>query len=120
MRTRRALGGRSLNVNGRSTQITGFECWIFRRPSRGDMDDALPMAARAPARASEESDARSQPRGDGAQIGVVTAISGSKLSFALLNAALVRAGEPNYERAQVGSLVKIATAGTSTFGFIES
>lgn len=81
------------------------------------MDDALPMAARASAspRSLDE-----RPRVEAAQIGVVTAISGSRLSFALLNAALVSTGEANYERAQVGSLVKIATAGTAAFGFIES
>lgn len=85
------------------------------------MDDALPMATRAIAskRAPEESGPGPRSLGD-VQIGVVTAVAGSKLSFALLNAALVSASEANYERAQVGSLVKIATGTTAAFGFIES
>ena len=69
---------------------------------------------------SEASEARARSLKDSAQIGVVTAVSGARLSFALLNAALVSAGETSYERAQVGSLVKIATPTTAAFGFIES
>src|SRR5271169_1894464 len=85
------------------------------------MDDALPIAAReAPARRSQGPEARPRPQQDAAQIGVVTAVSGSKLSFALLNAALVSTGQSDYERAQVGSLVKISTPATAAFGFIES
>ena len=54
------------------------------------------------------------------QIGVVTAVSGSKLSFAVLNSTLASTGHRNYERAQVGALVKISTPTTAAFGFIES
>jgi hypothetical protein len=57
---------------------------------------------------------------DPGQIGVVTAVSGSRLSFALLNSALVSAGQADYGRMQVGTLVKISTPSTSAFGFIES
>jgi hypothetical protein len=85
------------------------------------MDDALPIAAReAPASGSQRPEARPRSQRDAAQIGVVTAVSGSKLSFALLNSALVSTGQTDYERAQVGSLVKIATPATAAFGFIES
>jgi len=86
------------------------------------MNDASPVAARTMAapRAPDEAETLPRSHPESAQIGVVTAVSGSKLSFALLNAALVNAGVANYERAQVGSLVKIATATTAAFGFIES
>jgi hypothetical protein len=86
------------------------------------MNDASPVAARARASARAPDDAEAAPRSgpESAQIGVVTAVSGSKLSLALLNTALVSAGVVNYERAQVGSLVKIATPTTAAFGFIES
>jgi hypothetical protein len=87
------------------------------------MDNALAIKGSGrstPASGPEEPEARHRAQGDSAQIGVVTAVSGSKLSFALLNAALVSTGETNYGRAQVGSLVKIATASTAAFGFIES
>lgn len=86
------------------------------------MDDALPMGGRDTAPASGPQAAKTQPQStkDSGQIGVVTAVSGSRLSFALLNSALVSSGQADYSRAQVGVLVKISTPSTSAFGFIES
>jgi hypothetical protein len=83
------------------------------------MDDALPIAARDATPASGPRGPRMRPRSV-EQIGIVTAVSGSKLSFALLNSALVSTGQADYERAQVGALVRISTPSTSAFGFIES
>jgi len=86
------------------------------------MDDALPIGGQnlAPVSAPQGAKARPQSARDREQIGVVTAVSGSRLSFALLNSALVSAGQADYGRAQVGALVKISTPTTSAFGFLES
>ena len=86
------------------------------------MDDAVPIGARdtAPVNGTQSTRTQSRAPRDAAQIGIVTAVSGSKLSFALLNSALASAGQADYERAQVGALVKISTPSTAAFGFIES
>src|SRR5580693_6075062 len=83
------------------------------------MDDALPIDARDATPASGPRGPKMRLRSV-EQIGIVTAVSGSKLSFALLNSALVSGGRADYERVQVGALVKISTPTTSAFGFIES
>ena len=86
------------------------------------MDDSSPTGGRNTAPTRGPQVATTQPQGtrDTGQIGVVTAVSGSRLSFALLNSALVSSGQADYSRAQVGVLVKISTPSTSAFGFIES
>ena len=86
------------------------------------MDDVLPVGGRDTAPANGPQVAKERPQGtrDSGQIGVVTAVSGARLSFALLNAALVTAGHVDYARTQVGALVKVSTPSTSAFGFIES
>jgi DNA helicase HerA-like ATPase len=86
------------------------------------VDDSLPMGGSHVASAGGPQVAKAglQSARDPGQIGVVTAVSGSRLSFALLNSALVSAGQADYGRMQVGTLVKISTPSTSAFGFIES
>jgi uncharacterized protein len=86
------------------------------------VDDTLPIGGDdvAPATGPQVVKTRPQSARDPGQIGVVTAVSGARLSFALLNSALVSSGQADYGRVQVGALVKISTPGTSAFGFIES
>lgn len=86
------------------------------------MDNSLPIGGNAtePARGPQVAKMRPEGTRNPGQIGVVTAVSGAKLSFALLNSALVSTGQADYGLAQVGALVKISTPSTSAFGFIES
>lgn len=86
------------------------------------MDDLLPTGGHGVTPGSEPKGDKPRPQSteDSEQIGVVTAVSGSKLTFALLNSALVSAGQADYGRVQVGALVKISTPTTSAFGFIDS
>ena len=86
------------------------------------MDNSLPIGGSRTEPASGPQVAKTRPEGarDPGQIGVVTAVSGARLSFALLNSALVSTGQADYRLAQVGALVKISTPSTSAFGFIES
>lgn len=86
------------------------------------MDNSLPIGGSRTEPASGPQVAKTRPEGtrDPGQIGVVTAVSGARLSFALLNSALVSTGQADYGLAQVGALVKISTPSTSAFGFIES
>ena len=86
------------------------------------MVDILPIEGhdRAPASGSQATKTLSQSTGDVGQIGVVTAVSGSRLSFVPVNSEPAGTGHPHHERTQLGSLVKIATPNTWAFGFIES
>ena len=84
------------------------------------MDKATAVSAREFAPRPKSSKTPLHTPRDSQQIGIVTAVSGSKLSFALLNSTLTSAGHGNYEQAQVGALVKISTPTTAAFGFIES
>jgi len=86
------------------------------------VDNSLPIGGNAtePARGPQVAKMRPEGTRNPGQIGVVTAVSGAKLSFALLNSALVSTGQADYGLAQVGALVKISTPSTSAFGFIES
>jgi uncharacterized protein len=84
------------------------------------MDKATAVSAREFALRPKSSKTPLHTPRDSQQIGIVTAVSGSKLSFALLNSTLTSATHGNYEQAQVGALVKVSTPTTAAFGFIES
>jgi len=54
------------------------------------------------------------------QIGIVTAVSGFKLTCLLQGPAAPFQGQPPYGVAQIGSLVKVPTPNAMAFGFIEN
>ena len=54
------------------------------------------------------------------QVGMVTLVSGFKLSCALFGGDTRSAGRSSFERVQIGALIKVPTASTIAFGFVDS
>jgi DNA helicase HerA-like ATPase len=54
------------------------------------------------------------------QIGMVTVVSGFKLSCALFGAGSQPGNQAAYERVQIGDLIKVPTSTTTAFGFVDS
>jgi DNA helicase HerA-like ATPase len=55
-----------------------------------------------------------------AQIGMVTVVSGFKLSCALFGGGSQPGGQAAYENVQIGDLIKVPTPTTTAFGFVDS
>ena len=53
-------------------------------------------------------------------IGMVTVVSGFKLSLALFGAGSQPGGQAAYEHVQIGDLIKVPTPSTVAFGFVDS
>ncbi len=54
------------------------------------------------------------------QIGMVTVVSGFKLSCALFGAGSQPGNQAAYEHVQIGDLIKVPTSTTTAFGFVDS
>src|SRR5580700_10475984 len=53
-------------------------------------------------------------------IGMVTVVSGFKLSCVLFGAEAQSGSQAAYERVQIGDLIKVPTSTTTSFGFVDS
>ncbi|MGH7124120.1 MAG: ATP-binding protein [Stellaceae bacterium] len=79
------------------------------------MDDTSPRQDLSTASTGLSSAANAPGR-----IGMVTVVSGFKLSCMLFGAGAQTGVQPAYEHVQIGDLIKVPTAATIAFGFVDS